>query len=295
MTNENEIAIKVSSITSPLILPTTDDQAMAELDKVLEDAVADSYIPQLIKAEIVHVTASFNIEGMPSMTSLTGIIISAKRNRVFFPKYADKIFSDKLIKLSEGRPFCSSTDCVKGDIAEIDIENSGGEVRSSAEMIKAKLAQGGLICKLCPFSQFGSVKDFGLSGRGQACNELRRLLFWRPDVNIPMVISLPPTSIRAWDGYMSSLNIANKQANKVITELSLVPVETGSNKYATARLSYKADIDQGILQLMLKPTVIGGVQKSFIKAMIDLFLQKPIDVEDYMGTTNGHAESEDGF
>ena len=273
------------------ILPTDNDQALAELNGVLEDAVADSYVPQLIKVEIIHVTASFNIEGMPAMSSMTGIIISAKKNRVFFPKYADKSFSDKLLKLSEGRPFCSSTDCVKGSVSEIDIENSGGEVRSSAEMIKSKLAQGGLICKLCPFSQFGSIKDFGLSGKGQACNELRRLLFWRPDTNIPMVVSLSPTSIRAWDGYMSSLAIANKQANKVITELSLVPVESGSNKYATARLAYKSDITQGILQLMLKPMVIDGVSKSFAKAMIDLFLMKPIDIEDYLHTeTNGSDE-----
>jgi hypothetical protein len=93
---------------------------------------------------------------------------------------------------------------------------------------------------------------------------------------------------------MSNLNIANKQANKVITELSLVPVESGSNKYATARLAYKSDINQDILQLMLKPTMIDGIQKPFIKAMIDLFLQKPIDVEDYLNTeSNGH--SEEGF
>lgn len=111
---------------------------------------------------------------------------------------------------------------------------------------------------------------------------------------IPMVISLSPTSINIWDGYMSSLTVGNKQANKVITEISLVPIESGSNKYAQVRLSYKKDIDQGILQLMLKPTVIDGVQKPFIKAMIDLFLQKGIDVEDYMGG-NVPSESTDGF
>lgn len=276
------------------ILPTTNDSDLAELNDVLDDALEDSYTPQLIKAEIVHVTASFNIEGMPSVNNMLGIIISAQKNRVFFPKYADKMFSDKLMKLSEGRPFCSSSNCIKGTLSDIDIESSGGEVRSSAEMIKSKLAQGGLICKLCPFSRWGSVSDFGVSGKAQACKEMRRLLFWRPDVMIPMVISLSPTSINIWDGYMSSLTVGNKQANKVITEISLVPIESGSNKYAQVRLSYKKDIDQGIVQLMLKPTVIDGVQKPFIKAMIDLFLQKGIDVEDYMGG-NVPSESTDGF
>jgi hypothetical protein len=276
------------------ILPTTNDQALAELDAVLEDALEDSYVPQLIKAEIIHVTASFKIEGLADMTSMTGIVISAQKNRIFFPKYPDKTFNDKLMTLSEGRPFCSSNNCVKGEVAEIDIESSGGDIRSAAEMIKSKLAQGGLMCKLCPFSQWSSVKDFGTSGKSQACKEIRRLLFWRPDVKIPMIVSLPPTSINIWDGYMSSLAVANKQANKVFTELSLIPVESGSNKYAQVRMAYKADINQDILQLMLKPTVIDGISKSFIKAMIDLFQRRPIEVEDYM-ETNGHTESNDGF
>jgi len=277
------------------ILPTTDDQAIAELDKVLEDALEDSYVPQLIKADIVHVTSSFNIEGMPATNSLTGIIIAAQKNRIFFPKYLDKQFSDKLMGLSGGRPFCSSTNCIRGEVAELDIDSAGGEVRSSADMIKDKLSQGGLICKLCPFSKWGSVADFGISGKAQACKEIRRLLFWRPDVQIPMIISLPPTSIGIWDGYMSSLQVGNKQANKVITEVSLVPVESGSNKYAQARLAYKGDINQDILRLMLKPTVMDGISKSFIKAMIDLFQNRPMDVDDYMQETNGHSESTDGF
>jgi len=46
---------------------------------------------------------------------------------------------------------------------------------------------------------------------------------------------------------------------------------------------------------MLKPIIIDGVQKPFVKAMIDLFLQKGVDVEDYMGSSNGHSESTDGF
>ncbi len=267
---------------------------MAELDAILDEALEDSFVPQLVQAKIVHATASFSIEGMPDLNSLTGIVLSAKRQRVFFPKFGNQQLNTKLLQLSEKRPYCSSDNCVKGILTEIDIESSGGEVKNAAEMIRSKLAQGGLMCKACPFSKFGSVADFGLNGRGQACNELRRLLLWNPSITIPTVVTLPPTSIREWDGYMSSLEMGNKKANKVFTELTLVPVETGSMKYATVRLAYKSDINQDILQLMLKPTVVDGIEKPFIKAMIDLFQNKPLDIEDYMGQVNG-VESKDDF
>lgn len=281
---ENEVAIQDAN------------SEMAELDKILDDALADSYVPQLVQAKIVHATASFSIEGMPDMSSITGIVLSAKRQRVFFPKFANQDMGKKLLALSDKRPYCSSANCVKGDLAEIDAESVAGEVRSAVDMIRAKLAQGGLICKLCPFAKFGSVTDFGLSGRGQICNELRRLLFWKPDVKLPMIVTLPPTSIREWDGYMSSLDFAKRTANKVFTEISLVPVETGSMKYATARLEYKSDINQDILRLMLAPMVIDGVEKSFIKAMIDLFQNKPMEIEDYLGAeTNGNQDNPDKF
>jgi hypothetical protein len=263
---------------------------LSELDKVLDDALADSFVPQLVQAKIVHATASFSVEGMPDQSSITGIILSAKRQRVFFPKFSNQELNNKLHNLSEKRPYCSSTNCVKGDITQIDVDSVAGEVRNSVDMIRSKLAQGGLICKLCPFAKFGSVGDFGLSGRGQACNELRRLLFWKPDTKFPMIVTLPPTSIREFDGYMSSLDFGKRTANKVFTEISLIPVATGSTKYATARLAYKSDINQDILRLMLTPMVIDGIEKSFIKAMIDLFLNKAPEIDDYIGEANGSSD-----
>jgi len=268
---------------------------LAELDNILDEALEDSFIPQLVQAKITHATSSFSIEGLPDLNSMTGIVLSARRQRVFFPKFGNQQLNTKLLQLSEKRPYCSSDNCVKGVVTELDLESVAGEVRNSADMIRAKLSQGGLICKACPFSKFGSVTDFGLNGRGQACNELRRLLFWNPTTKYPMIVTLPPTSIREWDGYMSSLDVGGRQANKVFTELTLVPVETGSMKYATARLAYKSDINQDILRLMLTPMTIDGIEKSFIKAMIDLFQNKPIDIAEYMGEVSGNGGSEDKF
>lgn len=53
-------------------------------------------------------------------------------------------------------------------------------------------------CEDCPLAQFGSAHN----GRGQAC-KLRRMLFvLRENDTIPVLISLPPTSVKPWRNFL---------------------------------------------------------------------------------------------
>jgi hypothetical protein len=158
-------------------------------------------------------------------------------------------------------------------------------------MVKEKIAQGGLMCKKCPLSVFGSAGLFGLQSRGQACNDLRRLLLWRPALTIPMILTLPPTSIRKFDGYCSSLSAGGKQFNRVITEISLSKVEYSGGGYSTINLSFDSDLTREMMGELINPVIHDGVSKPMAKALIDIFSRREVEVADY----NGNEDGEDKF
>lgn len=59
-------------------------------------------------------------------------------------------------------------------------------------------------CRSCPMGQFGSAKDG--KGRGQACQERRVIFLLRPQSLLPLVVSLPPTSMQAWKSFLVRLS-----------------------------------------------------------------------------------------
>lgn len=64
----------------------------------------------------------------------------------------------------------------------------------------AKLGYGnpGGNCETCPLAQFGSAQN----GTGQAC-KLRRMIFLlRENDTIPVLLSLPPTSVKPWRNFL---------------------------------------------------------------------------------------------
>lgn len=53
-------------------------------------------------------------------------------------------------------------------------------------------------CEICPLAQFASAHN----GRGQACKIRRMLFVLREDDTIPVLISLPPTSVKPWRNFL---------------------------------------------------------------------------------------------
>lgn len=56
-------------------------------------------------------------------------------------------------------------------------------------------------CATCPLAAFGSAKR----GNGQACKEVRNLFLLLPDRALPVVLKVPPTSIKAIKKYLMRL------------------------------------------------------------------------------------------
>jgi len=91
-------------------------------------------------------------------------------------------------------------------------------------------------CANCPMNQWGSGEDeAGNATAGKACKEMRRVFMVLPGYQLPAYLSLPPTSLRNFDDYISARltkGLADVAAETVIT---LTPEKGGKYSYAVAR------------------------------------------------------------
>ncbi len=74
-------------------------------------------------------------------------------------------------------------------------------------------------CSDCPYNQFGS--DNGGQGRGKACKNMRRVFLMRRGDIFPMVLTLPPTALKAYDNYRTKVMLGRKRMSAVLTRITL--------------------------------------------------------------------------
>ena len=63
-------------------------------------------------------------------------------------------------------------------------------------------------CARCPLAAFGTARKGEKEGRGQACKQMRQLFMLTADSIIPLVVTAPPTSLKAIKNFM--LRLAGK-------------------------------------------------------------------------------------
>lgn len=73
------------------------------------------------------------------------------------------------------------------------------------------------LCKECPYNEFGSAPD----GTGKACKNMKRVYILRSGETLPLVLVLPPTSIRPFRDYLGRLVKRGKKPSGVITKVTL--------------------------------------------------------------------------
>lgn len=113
------------------------------------------------------------IDGQELVDELSGIIVYWRSHRAYWP------FKQEKAKTND--PLCSSLDGKVGILKE-DHPN--------IDMAAKKGITGD--CSTCPLAQYGSADE----GQGQACKAMRDLFLLRPNMMLPTVISVPPTSIK---------------------------------------------------------------------------------------------------
>ena len=98
---------------------------------------------------------------------------------------------------SEEKPLCSSYDGKQG------VEVDTGVIAN---------------CSDCPYNKFGSAAD----GRGKACKNSHRVYVLREGNPVPLVLTLPPTSIKyARDYFAKSIVLKGMRSYDVITKITL--------------------------------------------------------------------------
>jgi hypothetical protein len=158
---------------------------------------------------------AFNVttlEGEDSEKTITGVIVLARDARAYWQKSLDEGGGNQ-------PPDCHSNDGIVG------IGTPGGD------------------CAKCSFAQFGSdtkvVNGATVQGRGQACKAIRQLFLLRNDSLLPVVLALPPTSLKAAKQYMLRLAGQGVPYWAVVTKIGLEQTQNaGGIKYSKATFAF---------------------------------------------------------
>jgi hypothetical protein len=149
------------------------------------------------------------LEGAVSAPHIDCVVVSFKDVR--------SMWRTPMEESGGGPPDCTSQDCITG------IGDPGGD------------------CFRCPLAQFGSADK----GRGQKCNQKRLLVALQPDAFIPMIIQLPPTSLKNCKKFF--MRMSNERLNfyDAILRLTLTKDRNSANiEFAKVEFAMKAKVPE---------------------------------------------------
>ncbi len=152
-----------------------------------------------------------SIDGETESKELFGIIAAWADKRSFWAKSMDESGGGS-------PPDCSSEDGEVGfgyPIGHPDLDESELEHRFNNDGSE-HLSGGPFECMRCPLSQFGSGK-----GQAQACKSMKFVFLISPERLLPMLLSVPPSSLRAFRQYMLQLASSGARYNNVVTKFTL--------------------------------------------------------------------------
>ena len=125
----------------------------------------------------------------------------------------------------------------------------------------------GGLCALCPMNAWGSSEK----GRGKACKDLRQLYLLRNGDFLPTNLSLPPTSLKPFNDFMSTEFITRRRAAcGSVIRIGLKRENNGKDDYSVAAFTrlynfsgeklaqvrkYSKDIAEQIKAMLVQQTV----------------------------------------
>jgi len=140
------------------------------------------------------------LDGMDAVKHLRGVIVGTIPRRSYWEVSLDEQSSG-----DPSPPDCSSDNAKFGK----GLYGVGSDLHPSGE------------CATCPMNQFQEIK-----GRNtKPCSEQRLTLFLRENTVLPVVVQLPPTSMKEMKTYMLRLSSNGIAFYKAITKLALRRVE----------------------------------------------------------------------
>lgn len=215
---------------------------LSELEQaILAEAAHDEAAYDPIPTKITISPGGTNIfvtSDNEPLKAITGIIVISQKARAYWPE-----------KGTGSAPMCSSHDGIHGRI--------GGEV-TDAQFSAAMTAKAphpaipllsaaaelpeAFACASCPLSQFGSAHQGG-AGKSQACKSMRRLVVAVDGWAQPAMLTLPPTSIKAFDLFASGLARQRSAYFAVRTKITLEAQKSGNgDPYSVASFAVAAPL-----------------------------------------------------
>lgn len=163
-----------------------------------------------------------------SSTELVGVIL--------YHHPVNAFWAEKFAGGNE-QPDCSSNDGKQGIVRE------SGEIKN---------------CENCPYNQFGS------DGAGKACKNVHRVYILREGSPVPLVLAVPPTSLKALRDYMAKrIVLRGLRSYQVVTRITLKK-ETNSTgiKYSRAVFEFVSKLtDEQIASTKAMADAIKGNNK----------------------------------
>lgn len=106
---------------------------------------------------------------------------------------------------------------------------------------KTGIGEPGGACATCPMNAYGSARD---GGRGKACKNMRDIYLLRSGEYMPLLISLPPTSIKPFKEFLNRAFVYRRRATYgSLIQIGLKKENNGSNDYSVATFRLLRDFE----------------------------------------------------
>lgn len=213
---------------------------LAELES--DNGGAYDYLPTRIKFPSGGMMA-FSVDDTDTLKPpVKAIIAVSQKARAFWPA-----------KDTAGQPpLCASPDGMFGIF-----DPASEQVKAALTMpyrhpalaeVEEGKAAGPWGCAECPMAQWGSG-----NGRGQACKSLRRLIVLVEGWTMPAIMTLPPTSIKAFDTYASAM--ARSRGSAYFTAWTRIELVQETNpagiKFSVAKFGVDKPLTDGELAAVI--------------------------------------------
>lgn len=151
------------------------------------------------------------IEGETTAKSLAGIILDQALVRSLYERSFEETGGQE-------PALCFSPDSITGVINR-EALSDGGEFPARIAAVGRPTGN----CATCPLAQYGTKpRADGQPGRGQMCRQTRLLLFLLPGGTMPLLVSIPPTGLKAAKKYLVGLQSIGLEYWQAVTALELV-------------------------------------------------------------------------
>ena len=145
---------------------------------------------------------------------------------------------------------------------------------------KTGIGEPGGACATCPMNAYGSARD---GGRGKACKNMRDIYLLRSGEYLPLQLSLPPTSLRPFNDFMTLAFVARRRPSySAIVEIGLKRAESGGYTYSVATFRKVRDLEgEGLAAVKSYAANFKEQVKSLLAQRVENYKS---DVESLTGT-----------